>query len=185
MDSQLEEMRQQMAILKQKLEQQEIVNDRIIRHSMKKAVRSIGNYYVFNICACVFVIILSYFIFTVKGFSLAFCCATCILMLLGIATSIYNKVILKDSVIMSANMLEVRKNMLRAKKADTKIFLFGMIGSVLWYVWLQYEALQKFGTSSMQLFIFFFIGCILSVILYKGVQRKYHEVLDQIEELEE
>ena len=32
----LEEMRQQMTTLKNKLDQQDIVNDRLIRHSMKK-----------------------------------------------------------------------------------------------------------------------------------------------------
>ena len=38
----LENMRQQMNTLKKKLEQQEIVNDRVIRHSMKKTAGNIS-----------------------------------------------------------------------------------------------------------------------------------------------
>ena len=41
-DFELENMRQQMATLKKKLDKQEIVNDHIIRQSMKKAAGSIN-----------------------------------------------------------------------------------------------------------------------------------------------
>ena len=39
----LEDMRQQMATLKKKLEKQEIVNDRMIRQSLKHSTSSIRN----------------------------------------------------------------------------------------------------------------------------------------------
>ena len=43
----LENMRQQMNTLKKKLEQQEIVNDRFIRHSMEKTAGNISRRYYF------------------------------------------------------------------------------------------------------------------------------------------
>ena len=44
-ETQFEDMRQQMNTLKNKLNQQEIVNDRIIRRSMKKTVGNITRRY--------------------------------------------------------------------------------------------------------------------------------------------
>ena len=46
-DFELENMRQQMETLKKKLDQQEIVNDRFIRHSMKKTAGNISRRYYF------------------------------------------------------------------------------------------------------------------------------------------
>ena len=47
-----DDMRQQMQTLKQKLQQQEIVNDRMIRHSMKKTVGSINRRYLAVMIIC-------------------------------------------------------------------------------------------------------------------------------------
>ena len=46
-ENELNEMRQQMAILKNKLDRQEIVNDHIIRRSMKRNVGNIKRRYYF------------------------------------------------------------------------------------------------------------------------------------------
>ena len=43
----LENMRQQLNTLKKKLDQQEIVNDRLIRHSMEKTANKINRRYYF------------------------------------------------------------------------------------------------------------------------------------------
>ena len=48
-ENEMNEMRQQMAILKNKLDRQEIVNDRIIRRSMKRNVGNIRRRYYFVI----------------------------------------------------------------------------------------------------------------------------------------
>ena len=48
----LENMRQQMETLKKKLDQQEIVNDHLIRHSMKKTAGNISRRYYFIMAVC-------------------------------------------------------------------------------------------------------------------------------------
>ena len=45
-DNELNDMRQQMATLKKKLQQQEIVNDRFIRHSLRRNTSGITRRYV-------------------------------------------------------------------------------------------------------------------------------------------
>ena len=55
-DFDFENMRQQMTMLKNKLNQQEIVNDRLIRHSMKKTAGNISRRYYFIMALCLLMI---------------------------------------------------------------------------------------------------------------------------------
>ena len=59
----LENMRQQLNTLKKKLDQQEIVNDRLIRHSMEKTANKINRRYYFIMAVCVLMIPYSYWAF--------------------------------------------------------------------------------------------------------------------------
>ena len=70
----LEEMRQQMTTLKNKLDQQEIVNDRLIRHSMKKTAGNINRRYYMIMVLCLLMIPYSYWAFFLSGFSPASAC---------------------------------------------------------------------------------------------------------------
>ena len=64
-DMELEAMRQQMNTLKKKLEQQEIVNDRIIRHSMKQTAGNISRRYYIIMALCLLMIPYSYWAFVI------------------------------------------------------------------------------------------------------------------------
>ena len=78
----LENMREQMATLKKKLDQQEIVNDRFIRHSMEKTAGDIKRTYIWLIILSVAMIPYSYWVFVILcHFSIAFWIATSIFML--------------------------------------------------------------------------------------------------------
>ena len=69
----LENMRQQMNTLKKKLEQQEIVNDRFIRHSMKQTAGNISRRYYMIMALCLLMLPYSYWAFvTLNGFSIPF-----------------------------------------------------------------------------------------------------------------
>jgi len=59
----LENMRQQLETLKKKLDQQEIVNERMIRQSMKKSAGDIKRMYTIAIIAGLLMIPYSYFVF--------------------------------------------------------------------------------------------------------------------------
>ena len=56
-ETQFEDMRQQLNTLKKKLDEQEIVNDRLIRRSMKKTVSSINRRYYLIIALGIFMIV--------------------------------------------------------------------------------------------------------------------------------
>ena len=78
----LENMRQQMETLKKKLDQQEIVNDRFIRHTMKSTAGDIKRTYICLIILSVVMVPYGYWAFVVlSNFSVAFWIATSIYML--------------------------------------------------------------------------------------------------------
>ena len=54
MNSEFEDMRKQMEILKEKLQNQDIVNEKILRRSMRKSMLSINRRYMIVCILCIF-----------------------------------------------------------------------------------------------------------------------------------
>ena len=96
-EAQFEDMRQQMTTLKKKLQQQEIVNDRMIRHSMKNTASNISRRYFMIMAVCILMIPYSYWAFVMlNGFSIPFWIFTCIVMLVCFGGTFYNSRKLSD-----------------------------------------------------------------------------------------
>ena len=91
MDYELDEMRQQMAILKDKLENQTIVNDRFIRRSIKRGVSTINKRYLVLGIIALAMIPYGYWAFVmIAGLSVALWLASCLMMLIVVGFMIYN-----------------------------------------------------------------------------------------------
>ncbi|MBP5711589.1 MAG: hypothetical protein J6W77_01125 [Prevotella sp.] len=183
-EAQFEDMRQQMNILKKKLEQQEIMNERVIRNSMKKTVSSINLRYYIIMALCLFIIPYGYWAFVqISGLSLAFWIGTCILMLICAGATFYNGKDLRDSGLMRNNLIDVRKKVARAKKFDSNWLFFGIPMIILWFGWFVWEIDQKgllIGGAVGGI-----IGLLIGLRIHYKTQRNYHEIIDQIEELSE
>ncbi len=189
MDTQLEEMRQQMQTLKNKLEKQEIVNDHMIRHSMKKTAGNISRRYYFIMVLCLLMIPYSYWAFVMlSGYSIAFWIFTCFVMLTCLGATYYNSRNLSDSNMMTNNLVDVRRRMARAKKFDADWLFFGIPVIIIFLGWFMYETYQLHdGDLANGLFWGGCIGGILGAIgglsLHFKTQRQYQEIIDQIEDL--
>ena len=106
----MNEMRQQMNILKKKLEQQEIVNEKLIRQSMRKNMRSINRRNFILTAIAILMVPYSYWVFyKMVGFSMAFWIGTSIFMLICAGANIWNYRNLNSSSLMSGDLLEARK----------------------------------------------------------------------------
>ena len=126
-DFELENMRQQMETLKKKLDKQEIVNDRFIRHSMEKTASNISRKY--NIVMLLGILMVPYFYWVfikLSGFSMTFWIASSIFMLVCVGATYYNSRNLNDSNMMTNNLVDVRRRMARAKKFDADWLFFGV-----------------------------------------------------------
>ena len=175
----LENMREQMATLKKKLDQQEIVNDRFIRHSMKQTAGNISRRYYMIMALCLLMLPYSYWAFVMlNGFSIPFWIFTCITMLVCCGGTFYNSRKLSDSNMMTNNLLEVRRRMASAKKFDAN-WLLG---------WFMYESYLLHPNAFFN--GLFWAGCIGGIVgviwgfsLHFKTQRQYQEIIDQIEDI--
>jgi len=187
----LENMRQQMATLKDKLSKQEIVNDRLIRRSMRNTAGNISRRYYVIMVLCLLMIPYSYWAFVMlSGYSIAFWIFTCIVMLVCLGGTYYNNRNLSDSNIMTNNLVDVRRRMARAKKFDADWLLIGIPLIIVFWGWFMYETYQLHEGDFIN--GFFLGGCIGGVIgviggfsLHFRTQCQYQEIIDQIEDITE
>jgi uncharacterized membrane protein len=185
----MNEMRQQMNILKKKLEQQEIVNEKLIRQSMRKNMRSINRRNFILTAIAILMVPYSYWVFyKMVGFSMAFWIGTSIFMLICAGANIWNNRNLNSSSLMSGDLLEASKHVAHAKKFDTQWLLFGIPAVLLWLAWFVYEVYRVNGPDDMMPLLLGggfggVIGLICGFRIYYKTQQQYQEIINQIEDL--
>lgn len=185
----LEEMRQQMTTLKNKLNQQEIVNDRLIRRSMRNEVNSITRRYNIIMAIGLLMVPYGYWCFVkLAGLSIFFWIATSIFMLICAGATFYNSRKISDPGLMSHSLVEARKKVASAKKFESNWLLFGIPAVILWLGWFFYETYQIQGGDCYNGFflggcIGGIIGAIIGIKIHLKTQRQYQDVIDQIEDL--
>jgi hypothetical protein len=188
-DFELDDRRQQMQTLKNMLEKQQIVNDTMMRRSMKKEVSSITRRYYGIAALGVLMIPYGYWAFVkLAGFSMAFWSATCIFMLICSAATYYNSRNVSSPRLMEDNLVEVRTKMARAKKFDSDWLLIGIPMVLLWLGWFVYELYKQDHDllNNPGLWggcIGAIIGTIGGVCTHLKTQRQYQDIIDQIEDL--
>ncbi len=188
MDTQFEEMRQQMQTLKNKLEKQEIINDRLIRSSMKNTAGNIKRTYLMTIAVSILMVPYGYWAFvTLSHFSIAFWIGTSIFMLVCGGATLYNKRNLNDARLMTNNLIDVRRRMACAKKFDSDWLFFSTPAVILWLSWFMYEVYkQNHDLLSHPLFwagcIGGVIGAIVGLSIHFKTQRQYQKIISQIED---
>ena len=188
-DMELESMRQQLDTLKEKLNQQDILNDHIIRRSMKKDVNNITRHYYIIIAIGLLMVPYGYWCFVkLCGLSYIFWIATSIFMLICAGATFYNSRKISDPELMSHSLVEARKKVASAKKFESNGLLFGIPAVILWISWFFYEIYQIQGGDFNN--GFFWGGCVGGIIgavcgikMHFKTQRQYQEVIDQIEEI--
>lgn len=188
-DFDLENMRQQMTTLKNKLDQQEIVNDRLIHRSMRNEVNKITQRYYIVMTLAVLMVPYFYWVFVkLSGFSMAFWIGTSIFMLICAGATFYNIRKISDPNLMSHNLVEARKKVASAKKFDSNWQLFGIPAVILWFGWFVYEVYQlNNGSFADGLFLGGCVGGVIGAVIgfkmHFKTQRQYQDIIDQIEDL--
>ena len=181
-------MRQQMQTLKNKLNQQEIVNDRLMRRSMRNEVSKITRRYNVIMALCILMIPYGYWAFVVlSGLSVAFWIATSIIMLICAGATFYNTRKISDPGLMNHSLVEARQKVASAKKFESDWLLVGIPMIILWLGWFFYETYQQNHDYANGLFwggcIGGAIGAICGFNMHFKTQRQYQDIIDQIEDL--
>ena len=189
----MDEMRQQMETLKKKLGQQEIVNDRLMRRSMKSTANKIIQRHNIVMAVGLLMIPFGYYSFVmISGFSIPFWIVTCLFMILCAAATYYVGFDLRDSRLMQGKLLEVRRKVARAKKLENQWLFISIPLLILWLAWFVYEAMLQNSDEIRRGYglmvgggIGGIIGLIAGFSLHFKTQRQYQEIIDQIEDLTE
>lgn len=189
MDYELDEMRQQMAILKDKLENQTIVNDRFIRRSIKRSVGTINRRYLVIGIVALAMIPYGYWAFVaLNGLSVALWLTMCVLMLTVVGFMYYNARDLRDNDLMGGNLLDVKRKVTLAKKRDANWLWFGIPMALAWGAWAVYEMSQKMGDNEYIVpccIVGVLVGALIGLKVHFKTQSRFNEIIEQIEDLQD
>lgn len=182
----MEELKQQFAILTDKLESQEINNERLFRTVMKTKMNKISKYYYWLFFLGLPIIILCFQTFYSKGqVSLLFYVSTVLLAVLDtICGMVINK--MGNNQWQEADLLTARQTLVQMKQRRKK----GEIISIpLVIIWLSFFVLEVFRSSAnaFMLSTFAVIGGLLGLgiglLAYRKMQRTNDELIREIDQL--
>lgn len=182
----LEEMKQQMLLLKKKLEQQKIVNEKMLRSAMKKKLYGLNRKVRVIFIVGILVAIWAPGYFTLVGFTPLFCAATALMLLFSaLKTFQYHRKLWRLN-LSESNLIELAEELtlLRTRYKNWYKFAWGML--IPWIVWMGYEATKIFGEELVWYIggsaIGIIIGGLIGTRMNNNIIRRTDELLEQIEE---
>jgi len=187
----LEEMRSQIGILKEKLEKQNIVNERHIRRSMKSNMSSINKTVTVTIFLGIFALVYCTWFFWQQGCSLAFVISTGIMLAVCLGLTIVQRVNLGRSDFSKGNLVETARTLSKIRMHYKDWYKIAIPMIIIWLGWMVYEMIGILGIEGPMAIGFFcgaavggIIGSILGFRINRKIVRKTGEILEQIEELQ-
>lgn len=190
--NEFEEMKAQLALLNKKLEQETIVNERLIRRSMKEKASSLRRKAIIE--SVVSLIGIPYFIWVMPnlvGLSTGFCLFVCFMLALALGYNYYIHSHFRPDEFVYGDLIKARKDTLMLKRFYSNWLKFIGIPFIIVFIgWFAYEVSQHFQGEELQSILGgMTIGLVLGVIIgsyqYLKTQRMADDILTQIEELSE
>lgn len=186
----LEEMRSQLGILKDKLEKQNIVNEKHIRNSIRSKASDMNRIIRRTIFGGVFALIFCPIWCVLNDLSLAFTIVTAVMVMVSLAATIYQKVILGRVDFSQSTMVEIATELGRVRKHYIEWSrIVAPLMVIPWLTWAMYE-LSKIKDTSDTLILCVaagiggLIGGLIGLSINRKVVRKVDEILDQVKELQ-
>lgn len=184
----LEEMRQQVSLLKEKLDRQELVNDKMLRKTMKTKISSLKVQQYTEYFSALFVITIGSVIFKAMGCSWSFVIGTILYMsVCAVATFIMHRNLNRDDTA-NGDLLTVAKHAKKLKKDYHDWFYFAIPSIILWLAWFGYEQYQIYNDMKMALGVFIgaliggAIGGTIGLLMHRKAKNTLNDIIEQIEE---
>ena len=178
----LQEMRKQMAALKEKLNKQEVVNDRLIRDVLIKKKKSVDkNIWVVGL-SCLFTITIGNLAFSYWGVSSWFLIGTTMLMLVCFLMTLIPHNWVKKADIQSGNLLVAAKQVRRLRKLYKDWEIIGIVLAVIWLAWLFIEFSATIENKQMLHVLIgaSVVGGTIGGIIGLKISRKVMHTLDEM-----
>ena len=187
----LQEMREQMAALKEKLNKQEVVNDRLIRDVLIKKKKSVDkNIWFVEICGLI-TITIGNLAFSYWGESSWFLIGTTILMLVCFLMTLIPHNWVKKADIQSGNLLVAAKQVRRLRKLYKDWEIIGIVLAVIWLAWLFIEFSAAIENKQILYLLIGasvvggIIGGIIGLKVSRNIVHTLDEMIQEIEEMSE
>jgi uncharacterized membrane protein len=187
----LQEMREQLAALKEKLNKQEVVNDRLIRDVLSQKMKVINkNGWISGICG-LFVITFGNYLFYQMGLSTWFLLGTTVMMIFCAAVTWISHSWVNSNEIANGDLLRVVKQAQRLQRVykNWKYIALPMI--LVWATWLGLEYAAEVKDTAMVISMMSggviggLVGGIIGFKQNKKVINELDEMIRHIEEMSE
>ena len=182
------EMREQLASLKKRLENQEIVSEKMLREAMSKKLSTIHRQAMGLCIASIFAIPASIYTVHNLGLSAVFGYVTVVLMLVAVIAQFFTHYRISSD-ILSGDLITTYNEVARMKRIYQRWHYFSVPIALGWFSWGAYEIYTNVSQDVTQFTIF--AGAIVGVVfgLIFGIRahiqnvRTAKEIMQQIEAL--
>lgn len=191
----LEQLRQQMSILKDKLDKQEIVNGRLMRQAMSNKLSWIKKYIWFEIAILPPLLLL----FAGIHYSMQLSWWLYAFLALGLIIDVIadyriNKI--DKNELLSGNLVDAGRKLVLMKRQRAIAFGISMPLVVVWLIWFLYELLHSSHVATTEMarglaaggfvggIIGGVIGFVVGTLLFRRMQRTNDDIISQINALE-
>lgn len=187
----LEEMRSQIGILRDKLEKQSIINEQHIRKSMKSKMSDMNRTITLTIFLGIFALVYCTWFFWSQGCSVAFTVATAVMLAVCLALTIVQRVGLGRIDLSAGNLVETAQKLSKVRVHYKNWYRIAVPMILGWLIWQGFEMWTILGADTPYAIGFYCgacVGVILGGILGMRINRKIirnaTEILEQIKELQ-
>ena len=193
-NNELEEMRQQLGILKEKIDGQKLINDNLIRQSMLNKMSFMKKYTWVSFFALLFIYYVYNDIRITFNLSWWFYGATVIFMTFSVCFDAYINRFNKES-FLNGDLIATSLQMQRMKKLRKRSLLYGIFFMTIWVSWFVIELYNGSGAANggenTSMFYGMLVGggvgliagVAIGIWLYLRMQRINSDIISQIEEL--
>lgn len=194
-NNELELLRQQMNVLKEKLDAQEIVNDRLVAKSMRKEMSWIKKYIYVQFALIPFVALIWVGIKYILGLSwwnYSFLMLMCVVFVY--IDYVVNVKALSNADYHKNNLIETARKLVKMKRQRTIQMIVEILLLILWLIWtfLEVNSAQSTATGIRQSllqggiiggYIGGVIGLIVAFVIFYKMQRTNDRMIEQIDDM--
>lgn len=193
--NELEQLREQMSIFKDKLNKQQIINDQLVRNTMKSKLSWIKSF-VWGEIIIIPIMLLGMAVFH-AGTGLSWWLYGFLAIgLVADATGdfIINRI--PKSQLLSGDLVETSKRLVKMKKQRTSWFIIGLIFVTIWLAWFIVELVLKtdpgcalpdhnlvIAIMAIAVAVGGVIGGIVSWFIFRKMQRTNNDIIDQLKQI--
>lgn len=182
----LQQLKEQFNILNRSLNNQQLINERLIRASIESKVRNINSdgrkIMAIAILGIIAIIADHYLV----NWSWLFTAVTIVFLLVAVLYNIYFRLGINNADALNADLIDMRLRTLRFKKMQSRWLWFSIPFLVVWLTWLLYETLNMI-YDPIPTIIGAAIGLVLGLAFgikqYQRTQRQAKEIISDIENL--